>query len=138
MYGRNKEVDEAIEAGRRALDALTDAADSLDSAKRWGVVDILGGGFLTSVVKHSRLGDANRALGEARQELAVFARELGDVRDFSGVSAYVDKWNAFFDICCDNFLADIMVQKQIDDASDRVDEAIRAVRNVLKELERQR
>ncbi len=34
MYGRNKEVDEAITAGRRALDALTDAADLLDSAKR--------------------------------------------------------------------------------------------------------
>ena len=56
MYDRAVEIDEAIAAGHRALDALAEAADSLDSAKRWGIVDILGGGFVTSMVKHSRLG----------------------------------------------------------------------------------
>ena len=41
MYDRAVEIDEAIAAGQRALDALAEAADSLDSAKRWGIVDIL-------------------------------------------------------------------------------------------------
>ena len=50
MYDRAVEIDEAIAAGHRALDALAEAADSLDSAKRWGIVDILGGGFVTSMV----------------------------------------------------------------------------------------
>ena len=67
MYDRAVEIDEAIAAGHRALDALAEAADSLDSAKRWGIVDILGGGFVTSMVKHSRLGDANRELARARR-----------------------------------------------------------------------
>ena len=80
MYDRAVEIDEAIAAGHRALDALAEAADSLDSAKRWGIVDILGGGFVTSMVKHSRLGDANRELARAREEIRAFTREISDVR----------------------------------------------------------
>ena len=84
MYDRAVEIDEAIAAGHRALDALAEAADSLDSAKRWGIVDILGGGFVTSMVKHSRLGDANRELARAREEIRAFTREISDVRGQAG------------------------------------------------------
>lgn len=137
-YNRAREIDEAIAAGHRALDALEDAADSLDSAQRWGIVDILGGGLVTSVIKHSRLGDANHALAEARAELAAFARELDDVRGLPGLDASVNKWNAFFDIAMDNALADILVQKELSDAADRVDEAIRVVREAVRRLEAER
>lgn len=135
MYNRVKEIDEAIAAGQDALAALEDAADSLDSAKRWGVVDILGGGLLTSVVKHARLGDANRSLAEARAAIARFTNELADVRELAALNANVSSWNAFFDIACDNWLADILVQKEISDAADRVDEAIDKVKEVLRRLE---
>lgn len=135
MYNRVKEIDEAIAAGQDALAALEDAADSLDSAKRWGVVDILGGGLLTSVVKHARLGDANRSLAEARAAIARFTNELADVRELAALNANVSSWNAFFDIACDNWLADILVQKEISDAADRVDEAIEKVNEVLRRLE---
>lgn len=134
-YDRKREIDEAIAAGYRALDALEDAADSLDSAKRWGIVDILGGGLLTSVVKHSRLGDANRALEKARAEIRAFTHELADVRELENLNAYVSSWNAFFDIAWDNWLADIMVQKELSDAADRVDDAISKVREAVRRLE---
>ena len=100
MYDRRREIEEAIAAGKEALEALEDAADSLDSAKRWGIVDILGGGLITSVIKHSRLGDANHALADARVALARFSAELDDVRDVAGLTAEVNRWNAFFDIAC--------------------------------------
>ena len=135
MYDRTREIDEAIAAGRRALAALEDAADSLDSAQRWGVVDILGGGLLTSVVKHSRLGDANRALAEARAQIAAFAREVDDVRGLEGINANVSSVNALFDIAMDNAVADIMVQKELSDAADRVDEAVRKVGEAVRRLE---
>ena len=129
MYDRAVEIDEAIAAGHRALDALAEAADSLDSAKRWGIVDILGGGLITSVIKHSRLGDANHALADAREALARFSAELDDVRGVAGLTA------AFFDIACDNWLADIFVQKEMSDAADRVDEAIETVKRAVCRLE---
>ena len=135
MGGRYREIDEAIEAGHEALAALEDAADSLDSAQRWGVVDILGGGLITSVIKHSRLGDANRALADARAAISRFSRELADVRELEGLNAYVSGWNAFFDIAWDNALADLFVQKEISDAADRVDDAIAKVREAVRRLE---
>ena len=135
MYDRVKEIDEAIAAGHEALTALRDAADSLDSAKRWGVVDVLGGGLLTSVVKHSRLGDANRALAKARAAIRRFTQELADVRELADLNANVSSWNAFFDIACDNVLADLLVQKEISDAADRVDDAIDKVKEAVRRLE---
>lgn len=135
MYDRRREIEEAIAAGREALEALEDAADSLDSAKRWGIVDILGGGLITSVIKHSRLGDANHSLADARVALARFSAELDDVRDVAGLTAEVNRWNAFFDIACDNWLADIFVQKEMSDAADRVDEAIETVKRAVRRLE---
>ncbi len=135
MYDRAKEIDEAIAAGHEALAALRDAADSLDSAKRWGVVDVLGGGLLTSVVKHSRLGDANRALAKARAAIRRFTQELADVRELAALNANVSSWNAFFDIACDNVLADLLVQKEISDAADRVDDAIDKVKEAVCRLE---
>ncbi|WP_321971563.1 hypothetical protein [Paratractidigestivibacter sp.] len=135
MYDRASEIDEAIEAGRDALAALRDAADSLDSAQRWGVVDILGGGLLTSVVKHSRLGDANRALADARRAINRFTHELADVHELADLNANVGSWNAFFDIALDNALADILVQKEISDAADRVGAAIDKVEEAVRRLE---
>ena len=44
-YDIEKEKREAIEAGRRALNSLSAAKENLNSAKNWGLVDMLGGGF---------------------------------------------------------------------------------------------
>lgn len=98
-------------------------------------MDILGGGLITSVIKHSRLGDANHALARAREALARFSAELDDVRGVAGLTAEVNRWNAFFDIACDNWLADIFVQKEMSDAADRVDEAIETVKRAVRRLE---
>ena len=44
-YDYERERQEAIEAGYKALDSLREAYMKLDSARGWGVYDILGGGF---------------------------------------------------------------------------------------------
>ena len=92
-------------------------------------------GLITSVIKHSRLGDANHALADARVALARFSAQLDDVRSVAGLTAEVNRWNAFFDIACDNWLADIFVQKEMSDAADRVDEAIETVKRAVRRLE---
>ena len=44
MYHQQKEIEEAISAGEKALSSLAAAEKSLSSAKNWGIVDLLGGG----------------------------------------------------------------------------------------------
>ena len=49
-----QEVREAIEAGEQALASLQAASRQLNGARNWGIADLLGGGFFTDMVKHSK------------------------------------------------------------------------------------
>ena len=59
-YDIEKEKREAIEAGRRALNSLQAAKENLNSAKNWGLVDMFGGGFFTTMLKHSKMDQAKQ------------------------------------------------------------------------------
>ena len=48
---RQTEINEAIMAGERALEALKQAQNDLGTARIAGVVDLIGGGFLTNLFK---------------------------------------------------------------------------------------
>lgn len=49
-YDIEKEKREAIEAGRKALNSLSAAKENLNSAKNWGLVDMFGGGFFSTML----------------------------------------------------------------------------------------
>lgn len=53
-YDIEKEKREAIEAGQRALSSLRTAKENLNSAKNWGLVDMFGGGFFSTMLKPPR------------------------------------------------------------------------------------
>ena len=57
-YDIEKEKREAIEAGQRALSSLRTAEENLNSAKNWGLVDMFGGGFFSTMLKHSKMDQA--------------------------------------------------------------------------------
>ena len=129
------EVREAVLAGRRALESLHEASDALDSASNWGLFDLLAGGFLVSMVKHARLGDAREALERARADLYAFTREVSDVSAIESVRLDVGGVASALDVLVDNPFVDLYVQKKIDDAQEAVDAAIGATRTVLARLE---
>ena len=78
MYDRQKEIREAITAGERARMSLQTAHDKLGSARNWGIVDILGGGLISGLMKHSRVNDASYHVEQAKRNLLSFQQELGD------------------------------------------------------------
>ena len=45
---RQKELEEAVRAGRRAQDITVEIKNHLDEAKSWSTVDIIGGGILSA------------------------------------------------------------------------------------------
>ena len=63
-YDIEKEKREAIEAGYRALNSLNAAKENLNSAKNWGLVDMFGGGFFTTMLKHSKMDQEMYALSD--------------------------------------------------------------------------
>ena len=46
----NQEIREAIDAGERAIISLRAAQDKLNSARNWGIFDMVGGGFFSSLM----------------------------------------------------------------------------------------
>ena len=76
-----REINEALLAGREALRYLNEAADCLNSAGNWGIVDLLGGGLLTTFIKRSKMKDADELVQQARRALKRFQKELTDVEN---------------------------------------------------------
>lgn len=65
-YDLEKEKREAIAAGNRALNSLRAAQENLSSAKNWGLWDMFGGGFISTVVKHSKMDRAQTGHGAGK------------------------------------------------------------------------
>ncbi|MBQ8087978.1 MAG: hypothetical protein IJ074_07245 [Clostridia bacterium] len=126
-----KEIMEAVEAGVRALNSLREAQSKLDSARNWGIFDMLGGGMISSAIKHSKLDDARRCMEKAQWELQSFGRELQDV---ALPSVEIDGFLTFADFFLDGFLADFMVQRHINETRSQIDNAIRQVETILYRL----
>ncbi|WP_373577459.1 hypothetical protein [Parafannyhessea umbonata] len=121
-------------AGTRALRSLDEAAEQLDGARNWGLLDILGGGILTSLVKRSRLDGASEAVGRAQRDLEAFARELRDCSGVTGVDLRRSDMLELFDIVFDNSITDLFVQSRIEDAREDVRRARARVAATLAEL----
>lgn len=126
-----KERREAVYAGERALDSLYEAQNQLRKARNWGIYDILGGGFFSSLIKHSKIDNARTCIERAKYDLQSFSRELQDVSYDLDVD--IGGFLTFFDFM-DSFFADLLVQSRISDASRRVDEAIDKVQEILSSL----
>ncbi len=127
-----REIQEAIAAADDALEHLNSARSYLGSAKNWGIVDMLGGGLISGLVKHSKMGNAEREIEAARSALKRFSKELRDVSGYSSI--HINEFLTFVDFVFDGFLADVFVQSKISEARKQCDDAIRQVTNIRYEL----
>lgn len=134
MYNRDMEIREAIDVGERALRSLREAKSSLNSARGWGMVDIIGGRGLSGLIKHVKIGDAKSSLNRAKYDLETFSRELSDVRDIQEMDIEIGDFLTFADFLFDGFLADMLVQSKIRQAQDKIDYAIDRVETLLGRL----
>ena len=129
-----KELREAITAADRALEGLERARSSLNSARNWGIYDILGGGFISGMIKRSKMRDAGAEMEYARQELLHFRRELEDVDQLIDTGFTNFDFVAFGDLFLDGFLFDLLAQGRISEAREKVDRAIEETRRIRQRL----
>jgi hypothetical protein len=121
VYSKYVEVDEAIEAGKKAADALKVAIESLSKAQGWGTFDMIGGGLIATAVKHSHMDDANRQIREVQFQLRRFKKELDDVGHLGSGQLETDLngFDRFMDYFFDNLITDWIVQSRINASHDR-------------------
>ena len=126
-----REMQEAVQAGERALQSLYAARDKLGSARNWGIFDMLGGGFISDFVKHSKMNDAAALMEQAKSDIQRFQRELRDVQVSLDLRMEIGSEMCIRD---SGLVADYMVQSKIADAREQVDDAINRIEKILADV----
>ncbi|MBQ7059261.1 MAG: hypothetical protein IJM83_08195 [Firmicutes bacterium] len=132
-----REVKEAVVAGETAIRSLQAAKEKLDSARNWGILDILSGnkgGLISGFIKHSRVNAAQNCIDQAKHDLMRFEDELRDVQDMNYLNVEISGFLTFADFFFDGLLADLLVQSKIAEARAKVDDAIYRVENIVYRL----
>ncbi len=136
-----REINEASDAGNKAIHALDSALDSLNSAEGLSMCDtFLGGGWIVSAMKYSEINNSDDHVHRAQRALRHFEAELMDVQNVATESFTVNKNDiyTFTDVFFDNIFSDWTVHSRITDAKSKLNVVLQDVRRVQDQLTRKR
>lgn len=134
LEGLIKEIEEALVAGKTALRTTNSILSSLNSADGWGTWDLLGGGALTSVMKHDHLDKAQKQVEHLQVQLNHFKTELTDVSISANMKVSIDGFLLFADYFFDGVFADWVVLDKINKSQAQVKNTKRDIENVINHL----
>lgn len=136
LASREKELQEAIQAGYDALSDISSIESALSSAEGWGTWDVFGGGLISDMAKYSHLDDAQQQINGLQRSLSRFRTELADVDIRTGIQIEVDSFLRFADYFFDNIFTDWAVLDRIRRTQSQIHEVDGSVRTILSRLER--
>ena len=134
-----KEINDALVIVDQILPLLDDAKQHFKSARNWGFLDILGGGTIVDLIKHSKLSKAASSMNQINYLLRDLQRELKDIRIPTDYSMNTATFATFADFLFDGALADIYMQSKIMSSLSQVEELERRLwelKNRLSQLMR--
>lgn len=131
-----REVREAIDAGMRTRQYLQQALRELESAQGFGFADMLGLDLIGGIGKHMKLAGARQQMELARNQVAVFQKELQDVNYALDLNLEVGGFLTFADFFLDGILADVLVQSKIGELKQQVENGLWQLNRVMEDLAR--
>ncbi|HOA91806.1 MAG: hypothetical protein ACOX29_11010 [Bacillota bacterium] len=129
-----KEINEARRAGNEVLRLLDEVERNLKSARNWGFYDMIGGGFFSSLIKHDKVGRAEKLMQDVKRALFNLQRELKDVNLSIPDTVVVSDLEKFLDIAFDNIVSDWFTQSRINQSLREVERIRAQVQKILWEL----
>lgn len=131
-----KELNEAISAGKHAEQIADGILGSLSSAEGWGTWDLLGGGLIADMAKHSHLDEAQGQVERLQGALRRFKTELSDVEIIADMQVNIDGFLRFADYFFDGLFADWSVMNRISEAQGQVKNVKGQIGSLLDKLNR--
>lgn len=131
-----KEIKEAISAGTLALGTAISIVSSLDSAQSWGTYDLVNGGLIAGMAKHSYLDEAQNKVITLQSQLRKFKTELTDVTIHAEMKVNVDGFLRFADYFYDGLFADWVVLDRIGQSKSSVVAVKTKIESALSKLKR--
>ena len=139
VAGELREIQEAVQAGLTAQQALRELRDSLEGAEHWGIWnDVSGAGIMSTFAKHGCLDDVPDAAYEARRNLSFFRVELADVPQELVPDLAMENFIAFADYFFDGLFADLFVRSRIQEARRQVETVTAQVSEMISRLRNER
>lgn len=134
LENQKKEIREAISAGSKSKSIAEQVLSELDDAEGWGTWDLLGGGMLSDLAKHSSLDDAQEEIEHLQVQLRRFKTELADVTIRADMQVNIDGFLRFADYFFDGLFADWAVLDRIEESQAEVKKTIQQIQAVLDKL----
>lgn len=135
LEAQEKELEEAISAGQKALSTTDQILSSLDSAEGWGTWDLVGGGIMTDLIKHDHLDTAQNLVEGLQSQLRAFKTELADVTLDGDLQVSIDGFLRFADYFFDGIFSDWMVLDRIHQSQSQVEDTKNQISAVLRQLD---
>ncbi len=126
---QQSQINEAVSIIDRLIPLVNDAERNLSSARNWGFLDVLGGGFIVDLIKHSKLNNASNSMEQVNYLMQNLQRILGSINT-NDYSMNVGNFVSLADFLFDGVIADIYMTSKIMSSLDEV----RKLKNKLFEL----
>ncbi|UCH59708.1 MAG: hypothetical protein JSV61_16035 [Anaerolineales bacterium] len=134
LNAETKELEEAIRAGSTVDRGLQKVISALESAHGWGVWDMIGGGLISTAIKHGKVDEARQAVHEVQAQINQFKRELIDVRQSASLEVEITAFESFADYFFDGLIIDWIVQSKISKSLEQAKQTRSKVATTLQQL----
>ena len=107
------QVNQALNLTNQLIAELDQAERQLTSARNWGFLDVLGGGLITDLIKHSKLNNAKSSMDRVNYLLQELRRALGGISMAGDYSMNVSGFETFADFFFDSGIVDVYMTAKI-------------------------
>ena len=107
------QINQAITLTDQLISELDQAERQLSSARNWGFLDVLGGGLIVDLIKHSKLSNAKVSMDRVNYLLQELKRVLGGISMPGDYSMNVGGIATFADFFFDSGIVDVYMTAKI-------------------------
>ena len=135
IENQKKELSEAISAGKAAMSVADTVLSKLNSAEKYGTWDLVGGGMIADLAKHSELDDAQGYMESLQAQLRRFKTELTDVTIHADIQVNVTGSLRYADYFHDGLFLDWAILDKIGQSKTQIHKIRGQIGSILGKLE---
>ena len=113
MPDNSLQINRALTLTDQLIECLDTAERQLSSARNWGFIDVLGGGLITDLIKHSKLRKAQTSMEHVNAIMQELQQVLGSISIPGDYRMQVGGFATFADFFFDSGIVDIYMTAKI-------------------------
>lgn len=129
------QVTDALNTVNRLIPLVEQAERQFKSARNWSFLDVLGGGTITDLVKHYKLGKAGNTMNEINCYLQQLSVQLGNINIPADYRMQMGGFLTFADFFFDGIFVDAYMASKIMNSLKQVRDLLNKLHQVKYRLE---